>query len=61
MIKELTHKELTKQLDYNPITGIFKWKNPSKLCNKGIGDIAGYKNPDGYIIIGINQKNIPCS
>lgn len=52
----LTYKELIRQLDYNPLTGIFKWKISHLMSRTAIGDIAGYKNPLGYITIGINQK-----
>ena len=51
----LIHKELCRQLSYNNSTGIFKWKI-SKDGTKA-GTIAGYKNSDGYIIIGINKKS----
>lgn len=40
-------------LDYNPETGIFVWEAPSNRRIKR-GSVAGTKNPDGYITIGIN-------
>ncbi len=54
-INKLTQEELKKNLNYNPGTGIFKWK----VANNGrikIGNIAGYKNNDGYIQIKVNKK-----
>jgi len=52
----LSHKELVRQLEYNHLTGIFYWKISHVKSRTKIGDIAGYKNPIGYITIGINQK-----
>ena len=53
-MNKLTHKELIRQLDYDHLTGILRWKIQKKgLC---IGDIAGHKNKQGYIHIGINYK-----
>ena len=54
---ELTLYLLKKLLHYNPRTGIFTWKISSKYSCVKIGDIAGCKNKDGYIIIGIDGKN----
>lgn len=51
---ELTYEELHSQLDYNPLTGIFKWK--VSISNIKIGDEAGTKHHSGYIHIGINKK-----
>ena len=52
----LTHKELVRQLDYNSLTGFFYWKISHLMSRTKIGDVAGYKNPLGYITIGLNQK-----
>ena len=48
----LEQKELKRVLDYDPNTGVFKWK-----LRKGrgrIGSVAGYSNNQGYIFIGID-------
>jgi hypothetical protein len=51
----LTYEELKKQLNYDSLTGIFRW-NMSRIGVKK-GKIAGCKTPEGYIQIRIN-KNI---
>lgn len=52
----LTQKEVKKYLDYNPDTGIFKWKL-QKSNNIKKGDKAGTLYNTGYTMIGINKKN----
>lgn len=54
MPKSITQSELKKMLHYNHNTGLFTWLiKPNRSIR--IGDIAGTKNPDGYICIGINK------
>ena len=55
MNRLLTHKELHKQLMYNPWDGLFYWKI-SNSNRVHIGDIAGTTNADGYISIRIKNK-----
>jgi HNH endonuclease len=52
---QLTSIRLQELLDYDPISGIFKWKI-SRRCIKA-GDVAGYKNANGYMIVMIGGKN----
>lgn len=42
---ELTHEELTRILDYDPETGVFRWK--VQMGKYKIGDIAGGKSTYG--------------
>lgn len=57
MMRKVTHKELKRLLDYDSLTGVFKWKNlNSKAKNIKIGDVAGSKNKRGYIQIAVNGK-----
>jgi len=51
----LTHERLLEVLDYDSLTGIFKWRI-SKARRVCAGDIAGHKDQLGYIIIVIDQK-----
>ena len=51
----ITQKEVKKYLDYNPDTGVFKWKVRTGKRNK-IGSIIKCKNYYGYIVIRINKK-----
>ena len=52
--KDLTQKELKRQLHYNPKTGIFKWI----ISKRGLSSkkMCGWKREDGYMIIGVNYK-----
>lgn len=53
--RALNVKTLKEKLHYDVGTGIFKWiVKPSK--NRSAGDIAGYKNNSGYIVIKIDNR-----
>ena len=54
-MKDLTYSELSEQLHYNKITGIFTRKVSNNTRYK-IGDIAGFITSKGYIEIGINGQ-----
>jgi len=51
----LTQEELKETLDYDPESGIFRWKVAKGLRVK-VGDIAGTLHPNGYRYIKINGK-----
>lgn len=51
----ITQSELQSMLDYNSNTGIFTWKIKTKKIK--IGQEAGYKSTNGYLIIRINYHN----
>lgn len=52
---ELTAERLRELLSYDPITGVFHWLvDASRSVKKG--RVAGCKNTDGYLVIGINGK-----
>ena len=51
----LTQKEVKKYLDYNPDTGIFKWKISIGVAKPN--KIAGHKNTFNYIEIRIKGKS----
>ena len=50
----LTHQRLISELAYDPLTGIFSWKN----SRKGIkaGKVAGTTNKRGYVVIKIDRE-----
>lgn len=51
----LTQTLLKEKLNYDPITGIFTWKQ-GKYKNKQAGTVAGKLPNQGYIRININKK-----
>lgn len=48
-MSELTHEELTRLLDYDPETGVFRWKVYRGPRAKA-GDVAGCKGEKGWMI-----------
>jgi hypothetical protein len=52
----LSQQELKELLDYDPETGVFKWK-VDHTCNVKIGTVAGTINNNGYLYIGVNNKS----
>jgi hypothetical protein len=53
----LTVDELRRVLDYDPKTGIFRWKSKaSKFSHARIGGIAGSTQSRGYVQIMLNGK-----
>jgi hypothetical protein len=62
-IEAISHEELKRVLDYNFITGVFRWKprhelnvKPRYKLNVRTWSIAGTLNADGYITIKIFGK-----
>jgi len=57
----ITQEFLRETLDYNPDTGIFKWKARSdcdvQWNSRYAGTPAGWNDPNGYQIITINYEN----
>jgi len=54
-MENLMQNRLKKLLDYNPKTGVFRWKI-SRRGNCKFGDVAGTINSNGYRVIGIDSK-----
>jgi len=52
----LNQKTLKKHLDYDPETGIFKWKTTLNRRIR-VGDVAGTLRSDGYIQIALFHKD----
>ena len=50
----LTAERARELLDYNPLTGVFRWRVTS--VNRQIGDIAGSVNIEGYREIGADNR-----
>lgn len=52
----ITQEEVKRYLDYNPDTGIFRWKDGASRKMRG-GAIAGDIGSKRYISIGINNRS----
>jgi hypothetical protein len=51
----ITFSELKYLLEYKPLSGYFIWR-VSRGTRARAGQIAGAKDPQGYIVIGINKR-----
>jgi hypothetical protein len=51
-----TQSRLKELLDYDPETGIFKWKK-ERQCRGKAGEVAGNLDKDGYLQIGIDYSH----
>ena len=51
----LTQKRLMELLDYNPETGVFRWRVPRTNRVKP-GQVAGYRNNLGYVSVVVDGK-----
>lgn len=54
--EQLSRELLHELLDYDPITGLFKWRIKTNPRAR-IGSVAGCTKPDGYRLIGIRKKD----
>ena len=49
----ISHDDLVRLLDYEPNTGLFRWK--TKISRKAVvGELAGCHRADGYVVIKLN-------
>jgi hypothetical protein len=57
----ISRKRLKNLLDYDPNTGLLRWKAISSVHNykSKIGDMAGSKTAKGYLLIMIDGKRYP--
>ena len=53
-----TAEEVRALLDYDPATGIFRWRKATARRVR-VGDVAGTKKSDGYLVIGVNCGYYP--
>lgn len=53
----LTQARLRELLDYNPETGVFIWRI-SRQGHRKAGDTAGYRQPNGYVKITLDQHRV---
>lgn len=59
MTEALTQERVRHLLDYDPVTGVFRWRNPDANCLKP-GDVTATSfDRHGYARIGIKGKVYP--
>ena len=51
---------IAAELDYNPETGVFRWKRDGRGCFKRAGAEAGGARPDGYKSISVLGRQWLC-
>lgn len=61
ILTKIPHNELLEKLNYNPLTGIFTWRDPGKKLCYLIGKVAGSIDRDGYRIIDVNKVKVRAS
>lgn len=54
MVEKITQAELRAALDYDPATGLFRWRLPRKKVR--VGDVAGRVREDGHRVICVNRR-----
>ena len=52
----ITQSTLKEKLKYNPVTGIFTWRENVLYHKKHAGSIAGYQCVDNYVRIALDSK-----
>jgi HNH endonuclease len=54
-LRKLPNQSIVRDwLDYDAVTGLFRWRRESRPCNPVLGEIAGTINKKtGYVLIGI--------
>lgn len=59
--KSLTASRLRELLDYDPVTGVFRWKpqkdKPRKWNSRWSGKIAGWAATTGYWMVSIDRRD----
>ena len=54
---ELTAENVAQRLDYDPITGVFTWRDIGNNRIK-VGDVAGHVGKEGYRRIALGRKRV---
>jgi len=53
---KLTANQVRHRLSYDPMTGVFRWKNPHPKSPVKPGDIAGTVTKFGYVVICVDRQ-----
>ena len=49
---------LQEHFDYEPNTGLLRWKAPPKRSRVRVGDIAGHTEPNGYSSVMLSKRRL---
>jgi hypothetical protein len=53
-VSNVTAQRVRELLDYDPLTGVFRWRASRSACKVKPGDIAGSLHSSGYVRIGVD-------
>jgi hypothetical protein len=59
-MKKMTHDRVREMLDYDPLTGIFRWRKKPN-ANIVVGSVAGTPDAYGYLQSSLDGRGSSCT